>query len=188
MSGFAMNNPARSDLVLSRTNWREAAVLLTLSGLVPMLVHLIPWTGHRPIGVYLLPVFWTTFVAIYLQGATSGLLVGLVTTGVNLLVTGLPASKDVGLMSLEVVFYSVVAARLVTRRPNFRLTAPLAYVVAKAATVTIQFVVPAFGDTENPLRHLVRSTQSGLAGLAVLAVVNLLLVAYYPKDGDWERE
>ena len=40
------------------------------------MVHLIPWTGARPIGAYLLPMFWTAFVATYLFGSRIGALVG----------------------------------------------------------------------------------------------------------------
>lgn len=183
-----MSNPARTFLALPRAGWRETTALLALAWLLPVLVHLIPWAGHRPMGIYLLPVFWTTFVAVYFYGAACGLLVGLVTPGLNLLLTGLPAMKVFGLMSLEVAFFSLVAALLVIRWPNFRFAAPLAYLAAKAAAIMIEFVMPAFSVTENPLRHLARSTQNGLAGLAVLALVNLLLVAFYPKTDSWDLE
>jgi len=53
--------------------WRETAVLAVVAWLVPFLVHLIPWAGARPLGVYMLPVFWTTFVAVYFYGALAGL-------------------------------------------------------------------------------------------------------------------
>jgi hypothetical protein len=188
LSWFPMTIRARAVLVLPRAGWRETSVLLAAAWLVPVLVHVIPWDGDRPLGVYLLPVFWMTFVALYFHGALLGLLVGLVTPIANLLVTGLPAAKSVGMMSLEVAFFAVIAAWAVARWPNSRLTAPLAYVLAKAAAIMVEFVVPAFGETENPLAHLARSTQNGLAGLAVLAVINVLLVAFCPKTDAWEKE
>jgi hypothetical protein len=183
-----MTTRVRAVLVLPRVGWRETAVLLVAAWLVPVLVHLVPWDGHRPLGVYLLPVFWVTFVALYFHGAALGLLVGLVTPVINLSLTGLPAMQSVGMMSLEVAFFVVFAAGLMARWPGFRFTAPLACVVAKGAAIMVGFVVPAFGQTENPAQHLARSTQNGLAGLAVLAAINFLLVAFYPKTDAWEKE
>ncbi len=183
-----MNNPARAVLDSPRAGWRETTALVVAASLVPVLVHLIPWTGDRPLGVYLLPVFWTTFVAVYFYGATCGLLVGLLGPGLNLLLTGLPAVKAVGLMSLEVAFFALLASRLATLRPNFRFTAPLAYVVAKAAVIMIAFIVPVWSGAGNPFRHLMRSVRDGLTGLVVLAVINVLLVAFYSRTDAWEKE
>ena len=44
---------------------RETAALLFVAWLVPFAVHLVPWSGDRPLGAYLLPMFWTAFVAVY---------------------------------------------------------------------------------------------------------------------------
>src|SRR3954468_12358158 len=100
-----MNESTRVASVPFRSaGWRETTILLATAWLVPFLVHLLPWSGHRPLGVYLLPVFWTTFVALYFRGAWLGLLVGLVTPVINLAVTGLPVSTTIGSMALEVVF------------------------------------------------------------------------------------
>ncbi|MDB6115969.1 MAG: hypothetical protein JWQ62_2914, partial [Lacunisphaera sp.] len=57
---------------LRAAGWRETTILLAAAGLVPFLVHLLPWSGHRPLGVYVLPVFWTTFIALYFRGAGLG--------------------------------------------------------------------------------------------------------------------
>lgn len=183
-----MSISARSAFVLPRAGWRETTILLAVAGLVPLLVHLLPWAGPRPLGVYVLPVFWTTFLAVYFHGAVLGLLVGLVTPVINLLLTGLPAMKTTGTMSLEVGLFVLVAALLVSRWPGFRFNAPLAWVAGKALAIAVQFFVPAFGYTGNPLQHLPRSMQNGLAGLAVLAVINVLLVSFYPKADSWEKE
>jgi hypothetical protein len=183
-----MSHSARPAPFLSRAGWRESTVLLVVAALVPLLVHLLPWSGHRPLGVYVLPVFWTTFVAVYFRGAALGLAVGLITPLLNLLLTGLPVSATIGVMSLEVAGFVPVAALLVALWPGFRLAAPLAWVAAKAVAILVQAFIPAFNETEGVLAHLARSTQNGLAGLAVLLLINGLLVAYYPKTDEWEKE
>ncbi len=183
-----MSPPSRAVFALPRASWRETTVLLAAAWLVPFLVHLLPWNGPRPLGVHVLPVFWTTFLAVYLRGAWAGLLVGLVTPLVNLAFTGLPAGPAAGGMALEAAGFVLAAALLLRRWPGFRLAAPLAWVAAKALAVTAQFLVPVLGDGDNPLAHLARSTRNGLAGLAVLAVINVLLVAFYPRMDPREKE
>lgn len=183
-----MSTSARRLLFFKSASWREVATLVVVAWLVPFLVHLIPWAGPRVLGVYLLPVFWTTFLAVYFYGALPGLAIGLVTPLVNLALTGLPATRMAGLMGLEVALFAGAAAALVNRWPGFRLAAPLAWVAAKALAIGVQFFVPAFGYADQPLTHLLRSTQNGLAGLGVLAVINVLLVSFYPKTDAWERE
>ena len=168
--------------------WRETAVLAVVAWLVPFLVHLIPWSGMRPLGVYLLPVFWTTFVAVYFYGALVGLAVGLVTPLVSLALTGLPALSMVGTMGLEVGFFALGAAVMMSRWPAFWFTAPFAWMAAKALTIAAQFLLPAFHYADQPGQHLLRSTENGLTGLGVLAAINWLLVAFCPKTDTWERE
>jgi hypothetical protein len=134
----------------------------------------------------MLPVFWTTFVAVYFYGAVVGLTVGLVTPLVNLALTGLPAFASVGPMGLEVAFFALGAALVVGRWPALWCAAPLAWVVAKALAIAVLLVVPALHQGDQPFSHLLRSTQNGLAGLGVLTVINWLLVAFYPKAGAKE--
>jgi hypothetical protein len=168
--------------------WRETAVLAVVAWLVPLLVHLIPWTGTRPLGVYLLPVFWTTLVAVYFYGARVGLAVGLVTPLMNLALTGLPAWPMVGTMGLEVAAFALVAAFLVRRWPGFWFAAPVAWVAAKALTIAVQWVLPAFHYADQPWSHLLRSTANGFTGLGMLTVINWLLVSFCPKAGLLEKE
>jgi hypothetical protein len=168
--------------------WRETTILLATAWLVPFLVHLLPWSGHRPLGVYVLPVFWTTFVALYFRGAVLGLLVGLVTPVVSLMVTGLPGSTTIGSMALEVGLFTLAAVLLVRRWPGFVFAAPLAWIIGKGLAIVVQNFIPAFAEYETPWAHLARSTQNGLAGLAMLVAINVLLVKFYPKTDAWEKE
>ena len=108
MSSFA--TPV--DGAFRKVTARETVILLTLAWLVPFLVHLVPWAGARPLGAYLLPMFWATFAAVYLYGAGTGLLVGLFAPAVNLLVTGLPAWRSFGSTALELVVFVLVEHHL----------------------------------------------------------------------------
>lgn len=167
--------------VFRKVTAREAAVLLVIAWLIPFLVHLAPWAGARPLGAYLLPMFWATFVAVYFYGAGAGLLTGLFAPAVNLLVTGLPAWKFFGVLSFELAVFALILAWAVRHAPRFWLLAPLGYLVAKAASTLLQSATPVFGDIGAPARFLAASVAGGAAGLVVLAAINLALVKYYPK-------
>ena len=163
-------------------------VLLAVAWLVPFLVHIAPWSGAQPLGVYLLPVFWTAFVAVYFYGAAVGLAVGLITPAVNLVFTGLPLPLYISLMALEVFLFVLIAATALSRWPNFRLAAPLAYLAAKAVAIGLQWGIPVFDYHRDPVDHWLASLQNGLAGLGVLLAINLLLFVFYPKIDPWEQE
>lgn len=160
---------------------REAGVLLALAWFVPFAIHLVPWSGMRPLGAYLLPMFWATFVAAYFHGGKMGVVVGLFAPGINLVVTGLPAWRFLGVLSFELVIYALAATWAIRRVPRFMLIAPLGYLVAKVASTGLQMVTPIFGEIGSPLQFFAHSIVGGLAGLIVLGAINAALVWYYPK-------
>jgi len=178
MTSLASTAPAG---VFKKMTVRETALLLALAWLIPFLVHLVPWTGVRPLGAYLLPVFWATFVAVYFYGATAGLLTGLFAPAVTLLVTGLPAWRSFGSTAVELVVFVLVASWAVRSAPRSWLWAPLGYVAAK----TVAAFTLAFSETVNHpdaagyfFTHLL---VGGGAGLLALALINAALVKWYPK-------
>ena len=178
MSSLA--TPAGS--VFKKITVREAAILLFIAWLIPFLVHLAPWAGARPLGAYLLPMFWATFIAVYFYGLGAGLLTGLFAPAVNLLVTGLPAWKFLSVMSLELVIIAVVTAWALRLAPRFWLLAPLGYLVAKTGSTLLQSATLVFGDIGAPARFFATSLAGGAVGLAVLAIINFMLVRIYPKQ------
>lgn len=183
-----MHVSARSFFSLTRASWRETLVLMAAAWLVPVLIHLIPWSGPRPLGVHLLPAFWTAFVAVYLYGAGVGVLVALVVPAVNTLTTGLPVSDRVLAMSVELIAYVGFAALAVRRWPSLRAIAPFAWLPAYALSLAVQWAVPAFGYTRNPLEHFAGTLANVWPGLLVLLAINATLVHLLPKDADWEAE
>jgi hypothetical protein len=185
-----MNTATASGSVWSarRPKISAALVLLAAAWLVPFLVHLVPWHGERPLGVYLLPVFWTTLVAVQLYGVGFALAVGLVTPLVNLALTGLPAAARIGPMAVEVVGFVLVSGWLARKAPRFSLAAPLAYAAGKALAIGVQWTVPVFDYTRDPAAHLLASLQNGLAGLVILTLINLGLVWWARRRKDRDAE
>lgn len=178
MASLATTAPAG---VFRKFTAREAAVLFALAWLVPFLIHLVPWGGARPLGAYLLPVFWVTFIAVYFYGLTAGLLTGLFAPAVNLLVTGLPAWQFYGTMGLELVVFVLFTAWAVRQSPRFWLWAPLGYFVGKTITALLLSAPTVVGRTDAAGYFFTHLIVGGVAGLVVLALINAALVTFYPK-------
>lgn len=164
-----------------RPTVRATALLLLAAWGVSFVVHLIPWSGERPIGAYLLPMFWTTLVATFLYGARLGAVVGVFVPLLNIVLTGLPDLVRLGSTVTELVVFSVVTALLVARYPRLWVAAPLAYGVAKLFASAV--VALRVGDAAGlaPAK-LAGSLTRALAGLAVLLVINFVLVRWRAKS------
>jgi len=177
----SLSTTAPSGDLFRKFTAREAAVLFALAWLVPFLIHLVPWGEARPLGAYLLPVFWVTFVALYFYGLTAGLLTGLFAPAVNLLVTGLPAWKFFGTMGLELVVFVLFTTWAVRQSPRFWLWAPLGYFVAKTVAALLVSAPMVVGRPDAAGYFFTHLVVGGAAGLVVLGLINGALVIYCPK-------
>ncbi len=163
-----------------RPSVRATALLLLAAWVVPFLVHLLPWTGARPIGAYLLPMFWTTFVATFLYGARIGALVGVAVPLLNVLLTGLPDPVRLGSTVAELAVFAVFTALLVARAPRLLLAGPLAYVGAKLASAVL--VAGLRGDASGLAPGtLGASLGRAVGGLVVLLVLHFVLLRLQAK-------
>jgi len=172
---------ASSGVVVRKFSPRAASVVFVLAALTPMLVHQLPSWDAVPLGAHLLPMFWMTFVAVYLYGAGIGALAGLTAPLVNLALAGLPALSHQGVLSTELVAFTLVTAWAVRRWPRVWLAAPLGYVTAKLVSALLLAVVEVSGGIAGPVAVLRQSLVNALAGLLVLALINALCVKLAPK-------
>lgn len=189
----AMSTPAAIAIrtapqCFKRATARETAVLLAVAWLVPFAVHLAPWSGVRPLGAYVLPMFWTTLVASYFFGARVGVIVGVFAPIINLLVTGLPALAFAATMSVELAVFAVAVAAGVRRWPRFVLIAPAAYVAGRLASTALLGATGAFADFDAAVGFVTRALSGGVAGLVVLSALHAALVWFYPKSGHASAE
>lgn len=166
-----------------RPSVRATALLLLAAWVVPFVVHLIPWNGARPIGAYLLPMFWTTFVATFLYGGRIGALVGVFVPLLNVVMTGLPDPVRVGASAAELGVFSLLVALLVARNRRSLLVGPLAYAGAKLTAVAL--VAGLRGDASG-LAPSAWGASFGRAvgGLAVLVVIHWVMLRLPPNAPD----
>ena len=186
MSTHTAVSPTRA-WVFKKLTVRETLLLFALAWLIPFLVHLVPWANPRPLGAYLLPMFWATFIAVYLFGLKAGLLTGLFGPAINLLVTGLPAWRFFGAMSLELVVFVLATTWAVGRAPRVWLWAPFGYVVAKTLTALLLSAPSIIGHADSAGYFFSHLLIGGAAGLVVLTIINAAMVKFFPKSPNTER-
>lgn len=167
---------------------RGTTMLMVAAWLIPFGIHLIPWNGSAPLGAHLLPMFWATFVAVYLYGAGVGLVVGLFAPMLNLAVTGFPAWKFLSVLSFELVIFALVTAWLTRRARTLWIGAPLGYLVAKLGSTGLQSFAQVFGDIGAPGAFLIRSISTAWVGLIVLAVIHFALTRFDRSSPDWDQQ
>jgi hypothetical protein len=172
--------------VFKKAGVKETAVLLALAWFIPFAVHLAPWSGPRPLGAFLLPMFWAAFVATYFYGGGMGVIVGLFSPALNLLVTGLPAWKFLSVLSSELALSVMFAAWAIRRWPRLFVIAPLSYLAAKVGSTAVQAMTPIFGEIGTPGEFFARSVVGSLPGLVILAAINVAVVWFYPKPARQE--
>jgi len=91
---------------ISRTQWiTQSALFLALALVLPVSLHAFSNIGGR----IFLPMHIPVLLAGFLIGPASGLVVGLLSPGLAHLITGMPPSYAVPLMSLELPLYGLVA-------------------------------------------------------------------------------
>lgn len=177
----------RQVFAIDRFNWRSATGLMVGACAVPFLVHGMPWDGAKPLGVHLLPAFWTAFVAVYLYGFGAAALVALVVPLVTAWATAHPVADQVVPLTLHLLAFVALSAWLVRRWPTLRLNALWAWLILQPLAIVagqlwqsgdVQAVAAPFGDA------LITSA----SGLAILGAVNVALVRLLPKDRDWDAE
>ena len=124
MSRFSSPKPQ-----IPRTQWiTQTALYLALALVLPIGLHAL---GHLS-GRMFLPMHIPVLLAGFLVGPASGLVVGLLAPTLSHLMTGMPPSYAVPLMSLELPLYGLVAGLAYNRlRLNIYVALILALLVGR---------------------------------------------------------
>jgi len=182
----ALPQTTAGDRIFEKPAAIPTALLLAIAWAIPFAVHMAPWGGGVSLGAFLLPMFWAAFIAVYLYGLGIGLVVGLFSPFLNLIITGLPVPSMQRTMMFEVAAF-VLISWLALRKPRARkfwLLAPLAFIAAHACAAAARLVTDAaggalasiFGNALVPTwASFASAITTGAPGLLVLAFINYAL-------------
>jgi hypothetical protein len=154
---------------LSCLQVKETVIILAAAVILPFMVHLFPTSGGIPWGERLLPMFYAPFIAVVLLRPHTGIIAAVLAPMLNSLLTGLPASGRIPIISVRLLLFIAFAHLIISRKKRFWLAAPLAYLVAML--VSGIFLDSAF---LNPLAD-------SFSGIIVLLALNIYLV-HLQKD------
>ncbi|MDP1581011.1 MAG: hypothetical protein Q8M02_12075 [Candidatus Didemnitutus sp.] len=181
-----MQQNLRSLIVLPRSRWLQALILVAIAWSLPLLIQLLPWTGAQPLTAHLLPLHWAVFAAIYLFGGTMGLFVALAGAVAIVFNFGQIAVAPAEVMTLELIGFVVLATLLKNRWYTLQFAAPLAWLGAKIGLAAVAWFVPVLSLTRDPFGDVVSAVAVAMVGLGALLAINVALVELLPQDEDWD--
>jgi riboflavin transporter FmnP len=172
-----MTDPAPKTHPLSKTNWiTQTALFLALAVVLPVGFHAFGIGGR-----VFLPMHFPVLLAGFLVGPYSGLAVGLMSPLISHLITGMPPTYAVPLMSLELALYGLVAGLAYRRlRLNIYIALIAAMVVGRimfglglfilGMFMELPYTTTVFFSTAGPIL-------TGLPGMIAQLVVIPIIVA-----------
>ena len=106
---------------------------LTLVGMVllPIIVHLIPFSGPQPLGAYLLPMFIAPLVAAFYVSPVGLILAAILAPVINNALTGMPQAPMLYFVTGELIVFSMIVFWIVQKKKIFLGFSALAFLVAK---------------------------------------------------------
>jgi len=162
----------------SRTRWiAQSGLFLALAIVLPVGLHAFGIGGR-----VFLPMHLPVLLAGFIVGPISGLVVGILAPGLSHLITGMPPTYAVPLMSLELPLYGLVAGLAYNRlRLNIYIALLAAMIVGRlmfglgllvlGLFMDLPYTATAFFSAAGPL-------VAGLPGIAIqLALIPLIVAA-----------
>ena len=142
---------------------------------LPILVHLVPFSGSIPLGAYLLPMFIAPLVAAFYLSPIGLVIASLVGPLLNHYLTGMPTQVMLPNIILELLFFSLMVSYVVRNKSGFVGMSALAFVLAKLIrTIVVGALTGVLSlDMFTPLAM---GLKIALPGLLILTVIEIFLI------------
>jgi hypothetical protein len=109
----------------------RTAIVITAMVMLPVLVHLVPFSGSAPLGAYLLPMFIAPLVGAYYISPVGLMVAALAAPLLNHVLTGMPSQPTMYLLMGELAIFSLLLSWSVKRDWRFFGISALAFFAAK---------------------------------------------------------
>ena len=165
---------------LDRKNFIVQAIYttLTLAGMVllPIMVHLIPFSGVYPLGAYLLPMFFAPLVAVFFVSPVGLVLAALLAPMLNNILTGMPQAPMLYFITSELIIFSALVFWAVQKEKTFLGFSAVAFLVAKIAVMVPRILILGGGLTLPDVGQNLIGLAISIPGLLFLFVIERLLL------------
>ena len=149
----------------------KTAATVTGMVLLPILVHLIPFSGAAPLGAYLLPMFIAPLSAAFYLSPVGLVMAALLAPVINHALTGMPAAAILTGLMAELALFSLIVWWLVQKRPGMFGVSFLAVISSKLAI----WIGGLLMGSSVSVSLFLSGILTALPGLLVLFAVELLL-------------
>jgi hypothetical protein len=153
-----------------------AASLVGLGVIFPFIVHQVPAVGGIPWGARLLAMFVAPFVGLLLLRFRLALVPAVVAPFLNSQLFGNPPSHLAGLLIVELIVFTAMAAVLLRSNRRLWVAAPLAFLAAKAFSGLTMVSSGLVGQSISAGSYIAESVVVGLPGLGVLLLIHIALL------------
>ena len=161
--------------VVVKLQIKELIVLLSVSIVLPFLIHLFPTIGEVPAGARLLPMFYAPLIAAIFLDVHIAVIVGLFSPILNFLFRQHPDPQRLFLITFQLVVFSVMVSIVQKKWKNFWGTALISYCGAVVAAVFMTVLsLPVLPEAE----AIISAALLGLPGIAVITLLNIVLLHY----------
>ena len=151
---------------------------LTLTGMVllPIIVHLIPFSGSQPLGAYLLPMFIAPLVAAFYVSPVGLIFAAILAPIINHALTGMPQVPMLYFVTSELIIFSMIVIWFVQKKKMFLGFSALALVVAKLIVIVPKILIMNGGFDLPVLGQNLAGLVISVPGILILVVVERLLL------------
>jgi hypothetical protein len=165
---------------LDRKNFIVQAIYttLTLAGMVllPIMVHLIPFSGAYPLGTYLLPMFFAPLVAAFYVSPVGLVLAAFLAPMLNNILTGMPQAPMLYFITSELIVFSILVFWVVQKGKTFPGFSAVAFLVAKIAVMVPRILILSGGLTLPDVGQNLTGLPISIPGILFLFVIERLLL------------
>jgi hypothetical protein len=179
---MAQSDSAARPGIFERLEVSWIAVFLAMAFLAPYVVHFIPSWDDSPIGAKLLPIFYAPLIAALTRKAHVSIVVALMAPWLNHVLIGMPSVPMAFILSVELVLFSAISARLAPGNTGRAWLGPLSYLLAKPAGLAVLLLVPGFLSGAPSLVQFANSIMNAWPGLVVLALLSFYVPRKFPPS------
>ena len=149
---------------LNKLQIKESVIVLAFSILIPFMIHFIPVSGNS-VGAVLLPIFIAPFIAVVFFRLNVGLSAAILSPVLNYLLTGNPVYGTVGIITIELCLFVLIAKLLINLKYVKYFAAPISIVISMFFT---QIVF-------SSLNHFTFVLYTALPGIILISIINVLI-------------
>ena len=159
------------------------ALALTGMVLLPIIVHLIPFSGSRPLGAYLLPMFIAPLVAAFYVSPIGLVLAALLAPIINTALTGMPQVSMLYFVTSELIVFSLLVFLFVQKEKVFPGFSALAFLLAKLVVMLPKILILSGGLVLPAIGQNLTGLAVAIPGVLLLLVVERLFLRQQNKNG-----